>query len=153
MKPGRKMLAAVKAKALDEQTGKRGKDQIIYVTSDILILAQKSDSSWSKHQWQYYDAVPIIQIRFAVSTVDAFIATAFLLQTDTASYSLVMKTNKDRDEFIDKIKLMKKRTREAVARQTQAGAEYMQGLLSQLSKCYTSPMAPRSRADVLQALK
>jgi hypothetical protein len=153
MKPGRKMVALFKAKELDEQTGKRGRDQVIYVTTDILILAQKSDSSWSKQQWQYRDATPIIQIRFAVSTVDRFLDLAFMLQTDTASYHLIMKTNKNRDEFIDKVKTMKKGTREAVARQTQAGAEYMHGLLSQLSRYYTTPPPPRSRADALSALK
>jgi hypothetical protein len=149
LKPGRKMLGIAKAHMVDEEAQKRGKECCIHVTSDILILAVKADGK----RWQYIDAVPIIQIRFAQSSVDKFLDRAFLLQTHTNKYHYLMKTTKDRDDFIEGIKSMKRRIRLVVARQTDAGAEYMQGLLTELTKCYTEPKPHRSRADALRSLR
>jgi hypothetical protein len=149
LKPGRKMLGVVKTHTVEDEAKKRGKECCIYVTSDILILAVKADGK----RWQYIDAVPIVQIRCAPSSVDELLDRAFILQTHTKNYHYVMKTTKARDDFIDGIKSMKKRISQVVAKQTQDGAEYMQGLLSELTRCYTEPKPPRSRAEVLQSLR
>jgi hypothetical protein len=62
-----------------------------------------------------------------------------------------MKITKARDNFIDGMRSMKKRIWQVVAKQTQDGAEYMQGLLSELARCYTEPKPHWSRAEALQS--
>jgi hypothetical protein len=150
LKPGRKYEGAVKLRALDAG-GKRGKEHCIYVTSDVLIIG-RSDASFASARWQFADAIPITQVRFAVSTVEALMERAFVLQSDTESYSYVMKSAEERDRFIDAIKAKKKAIKAQVARQTQEGAEYIQGVLQTLTKLYAAPARPLSREEALDSI-
>jgi hypothetical protein len=152
LKPGRKYEGAVVLKAL-EANGKRGKQHCIYVTSDLLIIGQRSEGSFSSSKWQYTDAIPITQVRFSASPVEANIERAFVLQSDTERYGYLMKSVTERDTFIDAIKAKKKAIKAQIARQTQDGAEYIQGLLQTLTRLYMAPSRPLSREEALDSIQ
>jgi hypothetical protein len=150
LKPGRKYVGFEEL-VMADAPGKPSRVFGIYITSDILILAQQLDAKRAK--WVYVDAIPITQVRFSVSQDQANIELAFNLLSDTETYCFIMKSTEKRDQFITSIKQMKKAIKEHVARQTALGAEYMQGVLGKITSMYESPPPPTSRQDALDSIK
>jgi hypothetical protein len=149
LKPGRKYLGVVNAQWL-KPNGKTQK-HVFFVTSDLLIIGQQAEGV-PLSKWIFRDAIPIIQIRFAVIKNDKYIERGFVLKSDTENYSFIMKDAPQSYEFMDSIKAQKKAIKQQVERQTQEGAEYMQGLVSQITTLYESPVTPLSREEALDSV-
>ena len=150
LKPGRKYKGSVTLKSIEE-TGKTGKQHVMYVTSDILIIARKHD----RNKIYFVDAVPITQVRFGAfenQAFDKFSDKGFAMKTDTQNYNFIMKSTEIRDKFIDEIKRMRKGIRDQVEKQTQEGSEYMQSLINKLTLLYTEPTPPKTREEAIASL-
>jgi hypothetical protein len=146
LKPGRKYLGEA-ALQLTDDAGRPLKRHVVYVTSDILLIGQMVSG-----KVVYVDAIPITQVRFSPTRVPDLVDKAFTLESDTENYRYLMDSPEKRDEFIDIVKKQKKAIKQQVARQTEEGAEYIQGLLSQITHWYEAPVAPQSRESALDSL-
>ena len=101
LKPGRKYRGSVRMKAIEEN-GKAGKQHVMYVTSDILIITRKHD----RNKIYFVDAVPITQVRFSAfenPELEKYMEKGFAMKTDTQNYNFFMKSADIRDKFIDEI--------------------------------------------------
>jgi hypothetical protein len=153
LKPGRKYIGSINVKTIDEVTGKKLKTHSIFLTSDIVLICRLQEGGFSSGKLTYVNAVPITQVRFAAFGLDKFVANAFVLKSDTEAYNFWVHNPDHRSEFIDRVKAMKKAIREQVSRQTEDGADFIQGLLAQLTRIYTEPHPVRSRKDALDTIK
>jgi hypothetical protein len=150
LKPGRKYIGTVAANTVEGATVSK-LSNIIYITSDLLIIARPAGSGIGA-KLTFRSAIPIIQVRFAVIERPEYMERGFVLKSDTESESFVMPDSDKRDAFIKKVKDQKKAIKEQVARQTAEGAEYIQSLLAQIDRLYESPVTPLSRQDALDSV-
>jgi len=153
LKPGRRLPGKVSSKFLDENTGKKLDSAVIYIFTDIILIAKKQKGGFfSSTKYVYFDTIPISQIRFSVSPFDSYIDKAFVLKSDTREVHLMMKNNKKRDSFINFIKKAKKSISQKVREQSANGAAHMQKLLEQIASLYTDVKPLRTRDEVLNSL-
>jgi hypothetical protein len=152
LRPARRYLGRVMMRELDLAAGRRGPELCIFVTSDILLVGRKVESRWSSGRWEYVDAIPLSQVRFAVCRVDRYLDRGFELQTDTAMYNCVLESEALRNKFINQIKTMKAGLKKTVERQTQQGAEFMQGLLGRITGLYADPIRWPTKEQALRSL-
>ena len=153
MKPGRKLLGHVTLAYLDDNTGKKKGSGICYICSDVILLTIETKGGiFTGKKINYYDVIPISQIRFSAIPFDNLVEKGFQMKTDTREFNLAVKSSKKRDQFIKFVKKQKKKISHRVKQQSANGALHMQNILNELAQLYTNPQPLKKRSGVLNAL-
>ena len=153
MKPGRKLLGHVNLIYVDDSTGKKKGSGICYICSDIILLTVETKGGiFTGKKINYYDLIPISQIRFSAIPFDNLVEKGFQMKTDTREFNLTVKSTKKRDQFIKFVKKQKKKIQHRVKQQSSHGALHMQNILNELAQMYITPQPLRKRSEVLNSL-
>jgi hypothetical protein len=153
LKPGRKYIADLEVRAFDEAAGKELKAHELFLLSDLLLICRKQEGGLSSGKLTYVNLIPLRQVQFEAAKKADFAEKVFIIKSDTETFPFWCKDPAKRDEFVEATKSTKKAIREQVKRQTEEGADFIQGLLGQLTQTYTTIPAPRGRLESLDALK
>jgi hypothetical protein len=152
LRPGRKWVHRAKVRSVDPATQKPMAKFFVSVTSDLLFVTQKIKGRLLGDRELFIAAIPIRRVHVGTCTIQKFRAVGFDLRGDMQTYHFVMKTTAETDLLLTKIRGIKSALKAKITRQTLAGTEYIQGVLSELAKQYTEPVTYPSKREALLSI-